>query len=125
MPVLTQKTESPNHFQSFKEFWPFYVSQHLNPVCRTLHYMGTSLGITALAYSVYSNQAFWTFFLCPIPAYAFAWIGHFLFEKNRPATFRYPRWSFLADFVMLYYFLTGKIGAEMEKSEVQTFARLK
>lgn len=121
MPVLIKKTESSTHFQSFKEFWPFYVSQHLNPVCRTLHYIGTSLGITALVYIIVTSQPWWTFFLCFAPAYACAWIGHFVFEKNRPATFRYPRWSFLADFVMLYYFLTGKITAEIKKPEVQAF----
>ncbi len=109
-------------FHSFKEFWPFYLSQHLDRTCRILHYIGTSAGVTAATYFALTGH----YALIPLgflPAYAMAWIGHFIFEKNRPATFKYPRWSFIGDFVMLYYFVTGKVKAEMAKPEVQNFAR--
>ena len=119
LPLGNQKQPTP-HFRSFQEFWPYYLSQHLNPVCRALHYIGTSLGIGCLIYTIKTNQALWTFFLCFIPGYAFAWIGHFIFEKNRPATFKYPRWSFLGDFIMLHYFLTGRIARELKNPKVQS-----
>lgn len=50
-----------------------------------------------------------------INGYAFAWIGHFFIEKNRPATFQYPFKSFLCDWIMLFYVLTGQIGKHLEK----------
>lgn len=110
-------------FQSFEEFWPFYLSQHLNRTCRVLHYIGTAAGLT-LATTMLLSGNYLFFWFGFVPAYALAWIGHFVFEKNRPATFKYPRWSFMGDFKMLYYFLTGKVKSEMALPEVQKFAKI-
>ena len=109
-------------FQNFKEFWPFYLSQHQNTTCRVLHYIGTSLGITLCSYFIH-HQLFLAIPLSFIPGYAFAWTGHYLFEKNRPATFQYPFYSFAGDFVMLYYFFHGKIEKESSKAEVQRYLK--
>jgi hypothetical protein len=98
-------------FQSFSEFYPYYLSEHLNPTCRKLHFAGTTL-VMAIAAAMIATQQWWLGLLLPIAGYGFAWVGHFAFEKNRPATFTYPRWSLAADFVMYWQLLTGKIRFE-------------
>lgn len=99
-------SESTN-FQSFQEFYPYYLGEHSNPVCRTLHYVGSLLALAIMIFSLVSGK----YLLIPgalVLGYAFAWTGHFFFEHNRPATFQYPLWSFMGDWVMLKDFLTGK-----------------
>ena len=95
-------------YTNFKTFYPFYLSQHSNPIARKLHYIGTSLVIVLLASVLMSGQLK-GLLLLPVLGYAFAWVGHFFFEKNKPATFTYPLYSLLADFVMLYEALSGKL----------------
>ncbi len=99
-------------FRSLDEFWPFYVSQHLNPTTRRLHFTGTTIGLLCLAASLIWNAAYW------VPAglvlsYGLAWIGHFFFEHNTPATFEYPLYSFRADFRMYRLMLLGRMDAEV------------
>jgi len=94
-------------FRSFSEFYPFYLKEHSDRRCRALHYIGSSLVIAILIYAVLSQQ-FVMLWLLPIIGYGFAWVGHFFFEHNRPATFKYPIYSFLGDWVMLKDFLTGR-----------------
>ena len=95
-------------FRSFAEFYPYYLQEHSNPVCRRLHYLGSLLVLALLAYSIATQQ--WLFLLAlPVVGYGFAWIGHFVFEKNRPATFKHPLYSFMGDWVMLRDGLTGRI----------------
>ncbi len=97
-----------HQYQSFHEFYPFYLSEHSDPICRRLHFVGSSLVITALLLII-SFQA-WIYLWClPLIGYGFAWVGHFFFEKNRPATFTYPWYSFLGDWVMFKDMLTGKV----------------
>lgn len=86
-------------YKSFKEFYPFYLTQHQNLTCRRLHCIGTSLVFLCLLVSLITWNAFWLL-LIPILGYGFAWIGHFVYEKNKPATFKYPMYSLLADFVL-------------------------
>lgn len=95
-------------FASFREFYPFYLSEHGNPTCRRLHFAGSTL-VIALAAAAIVTGAWWLFWLVPIAGYGFAWVGHFAFEKNRPATFKYPAWSLWGDWVMYWQLLTGKI----------------
>ena len=95
-------------YHSFAAFYPFYLSEHSNRVCRRLHFIGTSLGLVCLALALASGR--WGLVLLGLViGYAFAWAGHFFFEKNRPATFRYPLYSFLGDWVMWRDMLTGRI----------------
>ncbi|MFA9215816.1 MAG: Mpo1-like protein [Sphingomonadaceae bacterium] len=95
-------------YQTFKEFYPFYLSQHANPICRRLHFTGSSLVLSLLFYVLIYRQ--WALLgLIPVVGYGFAWIGHFYFEHNRPATFRYPWFSLLGDWVMFRDMLTGRI----------------
>ena len=107
----------PREPSNFFEFWTFYLSQHLNPVSRVLHYAGTMTGVGLLLLFLISGEWF-KVPLAILPGYAFAWIGHFVFERNRPATFKYPLWSFRADFVMLWCFLTGKLSGELNRPDV-------
>ena len=100
--------ESVRAYRSFGEFYPFYLSQHANRTCRRLHFVGTTLGLAALLHAI-STLNFWWLLVGIVQGYAWAWVGHFFFEHNRPATFKYPRWSFIGDWVMWKEILTGKI----------------
>lgn len=94
------------------EFWPFYVSQHLNPTNRRLHFIGTSLGMALLLAAALRRDARWLL-AAPVCGYAFAWFGHFVFEKNKPATFQYPLLSFRADFRLWWLTLTNQMDTEI------------
>ncbi len=95
-------------FRSFSEFYPFYLSEHSDRICRRLHYIGSLLVIAVLILALVS-QHYMLLLALPVLGYGFAWVGHFFFEHNRPATFKYPAYSFLGDWVMLKDMLTGRI----------------
>ena len=103
-----------NEPQNFREFWDFYVAEHSHPTTRILHFIGTSLGIVCLIWFVLHGTWYW-FPLALIPGYAFAWMSHFFVEHNRPATFKYPLWSFAGDWKMFRLMLQGKMSAEVER----------
>tara|TARA_Y100000588_G_C13435925_1_gene577766 strand:+ start:134 stop:469 length:336 start_codon:yes stop_codon:yes gene_type:complete len=92
-------------YKSFREFYPFYLSEHMNPVCRGLHFLGTSFVILIVMLS-FTNLKVLSF--APLCGYGFAWLGHFFFERNRPATFTYPLYSFIGDWVMYKDIILGK-----------------
>jgi hypothetical protein len=94
--------------KTFAEFYPFYLSQHQNKVCRQLHFIGSSLVLGLLAAYLLHGQLYFLI-ATPIAGYGFAWVGHFFFEKNRPATFTYPLYSLMGDWVMYWGLLTGKL----------------
>lgn len=101
-------SEQNYEFNNFAEFYPFYLSEHSDVTCRRLHFIGSSLVLLLLAYILLTGS--WGLILAlPIVGYGFAWVGHFVFEKNRPATFKYPLYSFMGDWVMFKDILTGKI----------------
>lgn len=97
-----------SQFNSLSEFYPFYLSEHQNLTCRRLHFVGSSLVLGCIAALVLTGQWFWlpTALLC---GYGFAWVGHFMFEKNKPASFKQPLYSFVSDWLMYKDILTGKI----------------
>lgn len=95
-------------FHSFAEFYPFYLSEHANDTSRRLHYIGSVLVLSVLVWAL-MTQSWLLLFALPVAGYGFAWVGHFFFEKNRPATFKYPLYSFMGDWVMLKDALTGRI----------------
>lgn len=102
-------------FKSFAEFWPFYVAEHSKPATRALHAAGT-LTATALVVAAMTAGKWWLVPLALAPGYGAAWVGHFFVEHNRPATFRYPLWSFLGDYKMVALMLTGRMSAEVERA---------
>ena len=101
-------TQQPVTYQSFEEFYPFYLGEHKNRVCRRLHFVGSLLVLITLFYILITAK--WVLLLSlPVIGYGFAWLGHFLFEKNKPATFQYPLYSFMGDWVLFMDILKGKI----------------
>lgn len=100
--------EPATGFASFAEFYPFYLGEHRNVTCRRLHFLGSSLGLLCLAMLLSTGK--WQYLLYGLLCgYGCAWIGHFVFEKNRPATFKYPWYSFMGDWVLYKDIWTGKI----------------
>jgi len=73
-----------------------------------LHYTGTLTALASVILLVAIGK-WWLFPLAFVPGYALAWIGHFFIEKNRPATFKHPLWSFMGDWRMLGLMLTGRL----------------
>ena len=94
--------------RSFADFYPYYLGEHTNRVCRRLHFVGSSAALILLAAAI-ATQHWWLLALGVVQGYAFAWVGHFFFEHNRPATFRHPWFSFLGDWRMWWQMLTGRI----------------
>ncbi len=99
--------------KTFKEFWPFYLSQHRHPVNRALHFIGTSLVLLCLIGLAVTGKVEWIW-LPFVLGYGPAWIGHFIVEKNRPATFTYPFYSLAADFVMFFKAFNGTLSRELK-----------
>lgn len=101
--------------RSFEEFWPYYLKQHSQPRTRTFHFIGTIIALCCVVAMLVLGEAK---LIIPgvIAAYAFAWIGHFVFEHNNPATFSYPLWSLRADFKMLRLWLTRRLEPELRKA---------
>jgi hypothetical protein len=95
-------------YASFAEFYPFYLKEHSNRSCRRLHFIGSTLVIAVIVFALVSGQLRWLW-LMPLIGYGFAWVGHFGFEKNRPATFKHPLYSLAGDWVMYGQMLRGKI----------------
>jgi len=102
-------------YNSFTEFWPHYVAEHSKPHTRLLHLVGTATGIACLVVFIAIGK-WWLFPLALVPGYGAAWIGHFFIEKNKPATFEYPLWSFMGDYKMIWFMLTGRMRDEVEKN---------
>jgi hypothetical protein len=95
-------------FQSFAEFWPYYLSEHRNPLNRRLHFAGTTLTNLSLLAAISSGRPM-LLLLCPLFGYAFAWFGHFRVEHNRPATFKHPFYSLAGDYRMYLEMLRGRL----------------
>lgn len=98
----------PERFKTFAEFYPFYLEEHANRTSRRLHFIGTSIALVLLI-SALVLQIGWLVALAIVQGYAFAWVGHFFFEHNKPATFKYPRFSFIGDWRLWWEILSRKI----------------
>ena len=95
-------------YASFREFYPFYLSEHANLISRRLHFVG-SWGVLGFLVAAIATANPWWLLAMPLCGYGFAWVGHFFFEKNRPATFTYPLWSLMGDWVMFKDILIGRV----------------
>jgi len=110
--------ERSGRITTYADFWPYYLEEHRKPLTRGLHYFGTLLAIGLLIVTI-ATQVWWLLIAVPVSGYLFAWIGHFFVEKNRPATFTYPFWSLASDFVMLFRWLTGRLGGDLKRHRIQ------
>ena len=105
---MSETATESHRFQTFAEFYPYYLTEHSNRTCRRLHFVGTSIAVACLVMLLVTWNPWWI--LAGFASgYLFAWIGHFGFEKNRPATFKYPFYSFAGDWVMYKDIWTRKI----------------
>ena len=101
--------------ESYEEFWPYYVAQHRHPVNRRLHFVGTTLVLICLGLAVLRSPV-WLLAM-PLAGYGFAWIGHFVFERNKPATFTHPLWSLRGDFRMYRLLWLGRMTPEIRRAD--------
>jgi hypothetical protein len=104
-------------FQSYSEFWPFYLREHGKAETRALHYLGSIASIAALVGAIVT-QNWWWLIAVPVLGYGPAWLGHFFIEKNKPASFRAPVWSLISDYRMTGLFLTGRLDGELKKHRI-------
>ena len=96
-------------YGTFRDFYPFYLTEHSRSGTRRLHFAGTSLVLLTLIYAL--TTRWWALlWLMPLFGYGFAWVGHFFVERNRPATFQYPLYSLAGDFRMFADMLRGRVG---------------
>jgi hypothetical protein len=97
-----------DEYRSFREFYPAYLAEHRQPTTRRLHFIGTALVVLFLVMALWTGE--WPCLLAaPVAGYGLAWVGHLVFERNRPATFQHPLYSLAGDFVMFKDMLTGRI----------------
>jgi hypothetical protein len=95
-------------YRTFRDFYPFYLSEHANRVSRRLHFTGTSVAVGLLIAAIVTGN-WWLMILALVQGYAFAWVGHFFFEHNKPATFKYPAFSLMGDWRLWWDILRRKI----------------
>lgn len=112
--VCRYKDEMRPGIASFAEFWPLYVGEHRRPGCRVMHYLGAGAAIAFLLGTLLIGNP-WLLLGIPLAGYGLAWCGHFQIERNSPATFLYVRWSIYGEFKMFWYFLSGRMGREVER----------
>jgi hypothetical protein len=101
---------------TYREFWRVYLAAHADPRTRVLHYLGTLAGVASLVAAGATWDWRWLL-AAPVLGYTFSWFGHFVFERNRPATFEHPLWSLVSDFRMLGLFLSGRLDRELRGEE--------
>ena len=97
-----------SRFASFREFYPYYLGEHANVTCRRLHFVGSIGALGFLAAAILTHNPWWLLGM-PLCGYAFAWVGHFFFEHNKPATFKHPLYSLMGDWVMFKDIVVGRI----------------
>jgi len=101
-------TPAARGFSPFEEIYPYYLAEHGDRTSRRLHFLGTTLALLVLVYAV-ATRRWAALILVPVLGYGFAWVGHYRFEKNRPATFKHPLYSLMGDFRLWFDMLRGRV----------------
>ena len=109
-------------YKTLKAFYPYYLTEHQDFTCRTLHFIGTGLVLGLLSVGL-ALQQFSLWWWMPLAGYGFAWVGHFFFEKNKAATFQYPLFSLASDFIMFYHILTFQIQERLEAAKQEIYSK--
>jgi hypothetical protein len=104
--------------RSYREFWPYYLNEHRQPKTRALHLAGTGVTTALLATGIVTANI-WFLPAAVLAGYGPAWFAHFVVEKNRPATFRYPLWSLISDFRMAATWLAGGLERELRRAGIR------
>ena len=107
-PASNATPVDPHSLQRFADFYPFYLSEHRDSRCRRLHFAGSTLGLLCVAAALWWREP-WFVLLGLVLGYACAWIGHFGFEHNRPASFKRPLYSFMGDWRMYADMWRGRV----------------
>ncbi len=105
-------------FKTYQEFFPFYLNEHSKLWTRIFHYVGTSIALACIVTFVMTFRPSYLV-IGLVVAYGFAWFSHFTIEHNKPATFKYPLWSYIADHHMLGLAITGKLGPRLDAAKQQ------
>ncbi|HMG15746.1 MAG TPA: DUF962 domain-containing protein [Saprospiraceae bacterium] len=103
-------------YTRLKEFYPFYLTEHQNEISRSLHFVGTACFLIIVIYAFFIGN-YKILIFAPFAGYGFAWIGHFFFEKNKPATFTYPGMSLASDFIMFWHIITGQLPRKLREAK--------
>lgn len=103
--------------RTYREFYKYYLTEHQNKTSRILHFIGTFLVFILLFVAIFQGWG-WRWILVPVVGYGFAWIGHAFFERNKPATFKYPFWSLISDFKLFFEILFGKRSFDSSQEKV-------
>jgi hypothetical protein len=103
-------------YSNLKEFYPYYLTEHQDAISRRLHFIGTGLFLVIFIAGLYTGRYKMLWF-APLAGYGFAWVGHFFFEKNKPATFEYPFMSLVSDFIMFWHILTGQLPEQLRQAK--------
>lgn len=111
---MEQRNNSGKRYSTFKEFYPYYLSEHADSRCRAMHYAGTTLTFAGMAAAVFVHPLW--FLSIPVAGYSFAWAGHFFLEKNKPATFKYPLWSLIGDYKMYFSWISGRLPKQLTEA---------
>jgi len=107
-PAVIAAAPAAPRYTRFDDFYPYYLQEHSNRTCRRLHFVGSSLALLLLAAGLVTQQ-WWLLGVAVVEGYGFAWVGHFFFEHNKPATFKYPWFSYRGDWKMWWQTLTGQL----------------
>jgi hypothetical protein len=120
---VSARDADQERYQTFDDFWPHYLREHSKRSTRAYHYIGTSL-VVGLAAAAVAKRKPWLVAALPVAGYGFAWAGHALAERNRPATFTYPSWSLRADFKMWALGMTGQLKPHLDAAGVEPQPRV-
>ncbi|SPL71347.1 DUF962 domain-containing protein [Acinetobacter stercoris] len=107
-PELPEPQRFQLPIQNYSEFYRFYLTEHRNITSRRLHIAGSSLGLYFWSKAIRKRQAKYIIYGL-VSGYACAWVGHFVFEKNKPASFKQPLFSFISDWRMFSDILRGNL----------------
>lgn len=108
--VIIALEEKLMEFKSFSDFYPYYLQEHSNIICRKCHFLGTCGVVALLVLFFFTGNPVLLWFI-PVLGYGLSWVGHFVYEKNRPATFKHPFYSLMGDFKMFWDILSGRVSA--------------